>query len=101
MLRRYAIRSGRRKISQRITPRVLRGVSQSRNFAAMGEVADPGDLLNVGQVASELNKPPRTVHHWIKTGRIAATKLGEARTNAYAITRAEVERVKAEIEPAA
>lgn len=61
----------------------------------MRAVAESDDLLSVGQVAELLGKPARTVHHWIATGRIAATKLGEGRTNAYVITRAEVERVKA------
>lgn len=73
---------------------VLRGVAQSRNFAAMGAVAETGDLLSVVQVADELGKPTRTVHYWITTGRIAATKLGPG-TSQYVITREEVERVKA------
>lgn len=53
-----------------------------------------GDLLNVIQVADELGLPPRTVHHRIKTGKIAATKVGDGRTNAYVITRSEVDRLK-------
>lgn len=56
----------------------------------------PLDLLSVTQVAEELGKPPRTVHHMIATGRLTATKIGDGRTSAYVITRAEVERVKAE-----
>ena len=61
----------------------------------MGAVAETGDLLSVGQVAEELNMAPRTVHHWITNGKIAATKLG-AGTAQYVITRAEVERLKGE-----
>lgn len=61
----------------------------------MPNLAASGDLLSVGQVAEELGKPPRTVHYWIKTGKIAATKLGPG-TSQYVITRAEVERVQAE-----
>lgn len=56
----------------------------------------PLDLLSVTQAAEALGKPPRTVHHMISSGRLAATKVGEGRTSAYVITRAEVERVKAE-----
>jgi excisionase family DNA binding protein len=62
----------------------------------MSQVAASDDLLSVGQVSEELGKPSRTVHHWIQTGRIAAVKVGSGRTNAYAITRAEVDRLKAE-----
>lgn len=61
----------------------------------MPNLAASGDLLSVSQVAEELNKPSRTVHYWITTGRIAATKLGPG-TSQYVITRAEVDRLKAD-----
>lgn len=54
------------------------------------------DLLSVTQAAKELSLAPRTLHHQIATGKVAATKVGDGRTSAYVITRAEVERVKAE-----
>jgi hypothetical protein len=61
------------------------------------QVTDPGDLLTVGQVAEELRKPPRTIHHWISIGRLSAAKLDPSKqTSAYVVTRAEVERVRAE-----
>lgn len=60
----------------------------------MQNVEQNGDLLSVTQVAEELGKPARTVHYWITTGKIAATKLGPG-TSQYVITRSEVERVKA------
>lgn len=55
------------------------------------------DLLSVAQAAEELGRPNRTVHSWIATGKLHATKIGDGRTNAYVITRAELERVKAEL----
>lgn len=54
------------------------------------------DLLTVVQTAEELNLSVRAVQHRIKTGTLAATKLGDGRTSAYVITRDEVERVKAQ-----
>lgn len=51
------------------------------------------DFLSVVQTASELCITPRAVRHRIKTGTLAATKLGPG-TASYVITRAEVERVK-------
>lgn len=59
------------------------------------------DLLSVVQAASELGMPPRTLHYQIGTGKIAATKVGDGLTSSYVITRAEVERVKAERSEAA
>lgn len=53
------------------------------------------DLLSVAQAAAELGWPPRTLHYKITTGKVAAEKMGTGRTNAYVITRAEVDRLKA------
>ncbi len=55
----------------------------------------PADYLTVTQTARELNLHRRAVIHRIAAGTLAATKVGEARTNAYIIERAEVERIKA------
>ena len=52
-------------------------------------------VLSVEQTATALNITPRAVRHRIKAGTLAATKLGPG-TAAYVITRAEVERAKAE-----
>lgn len=54
------------------------------------------DLLTVAQAAAELNLSPRAVQHRIGRGAIAAMKIGEGRTSAYVITRAEIDRVKAQ-----
>lgn len=54
------------------------------------------ELLNVAQAARELCITTRAVQHRIAAGRIAAEKLGEGKTSAYFMTRAELERVKAE-----
>lgn len=61
----------------------------------MSELTASPDLLSVAQVAAELRLTERAVRHRIKAGTLAATKLG-AGTSQYVITRAEVERVKAE-----
>lgn len=53
------------------------------------------EILTVAQVAAELNIGRRAVIHRINAGTLAAEKLGDGPTNAYVITRAEVERVKA------
>lgn len=54
------------------------------------------DLLSVQQAAEELGIPPRTLQYQIKTGKVFAEKVGDRKTNAYVITRVEVERVKVE-----
>lgn len=53
------------------------------------------EFLSVTQVAAELCITDRAVRHRIMAGTLAATKLGPG-TASYVITRAEVERVKAE-----
>jgi len=50
----------------------------------------------VTQAAAELNMAPRTLHHQIATGKVHATKVGDGRTSAYVITRAEIERAKSD-----
>lgn len=59
------------------------------------------ELLNVKQVAQRLSLSPRAVQHRIKIGQIAATKIGDGRTNSYVITGAEVARVLADAQPEA
>ena len=54
------------------------------------------DYLTVTQAARELNLHRRAIIHRIAAGTLAATKVGEARTNAYIIERAEIERAKGE-----
>ena len=54
------------------------------------------DPLSVEQAAAELRITPRAVRHRIKSGKLAAVKVGGGKTSAYVIDRAEVERVKAE-----
>ncbi len=54
------------------------------------------DLLTVRQAAHALGLSPRSVLHRITTGTIGATKIGDGRTSAYIIERAEVERAKGE-----
>ena len=53
---------------------------------------DPAeDYLTVAQFAAKVERPVSTVHNWIATGRIAATKIGDGRTSAYVIPRIEVD----------
>ena len=59
-------------------------------------MTSPSDLLTVAQAAKELNLSRRAVAHRITTGTLLAVKIGDGRTSAYVITRAEVERAKAE-----
>lgn len=54
------------------------------------------ELITVAAAAEELHLSPRTILHRIKAGTLAATKLGAGKTSAYVLTRAEVERAKAE-----
>lgn len=63
------------------------------NFLPM---TNPPDYLNVAQAAAELHITERAVRHRIKAGTLPANKLGNGRTSAYVITRAEVERAKSE-----
>jgi excisionase family DNA binding protein len=59
------------------------------------------DLMTVAQAAEALNLSVRAIQHRITAGSIAAEKLGAGKTSAYVITRAEVDRVKAESRAAA
>ena len=59
-------------------------------------MTNPEDLLTVAQAAEELNLSRRAVAHRITTGTLLAVKIGDGRTSAYVLTRAEVERAKAE-----
>lgn len=61
----------------------------------MSDLGTLADLLSVQQVAAALHITPRAVRHHIKAGTLNAIKLG-AGTSAYVITRAEVDRIKAE-----
>ena len=54
------------------------------------------ELLNVLQAAEELGIPPRTLQYRIQTGKVAAEKVGDGKTNSYVITREEVDRLLAE-----
>lgn len=63
-------------------------------MAKFHAMTKPSDLLTVAQAAEELNLSRRAVAHRIKVGTLAAEKIGEGRTCAYVITRAEVERAK-------
>lgn len=63
----------------------------------MRDLAGTPDLLSVNQAAAELNMRPRTLHQWITTGKVAATKIDpDKATSAYVITRATVDSLKAE-----
>ena len=59
------------------------------------------DLLTVRQAAHALGLSPRSVLHRITTGTLAATKIGDGRTSAYIIERAEIERACATSSPSA
>lgn len=65
------------------------------NISTTADSGTGADFLSVVQTAQELHITPRAVRHRINVGTLAATKLGPG-TSSYVITRAEVERVKAE-----
>ena len=66
----------------------------------MRNPADLPEFVSVAQAAEFLYMSPRTLHHWCKTGKAKATKLGEGRTHSYVITRDEVERLAVEADKA-
>lgn len=53
------------------------------------------NFVNVRDAAAELGISPRAVLHRITRGELRATKVGDGRTSAYIIERAEIERAKA------
>jgi peptidyl-tRNA hydrolase len=53
------------------------------------------ELLSVAAAAKELELTDRAIRHRIKAGTLVAVKLGPG-TSSYVITRAEVDRAKAE-----
>lgn len=59
------------------------------------EVDEQPSFLSVKQAGEELNISARAVLHRIHAGTLAAQKLGPG-TAGYVITRAEIERVRAE-----
>jgi hypothetical protein len=58
--------------------------------------ADTDTPLSVTQAAAILGITPRAVRHRIKTGTLAAAKLGDGATSAYWISRDEIDRVLTE-----
>lgn len=54
-------------------------------------------ITGVTEAARELQIDRRTLIRWIAAGDVKAEKVGSGRTNAYAITRDELDRVKAEV----
>lgn len=71
------------------------GLTPKLGLTKFPAMTNPSDLLTVAQAAEELNLSRRAVAHRITTGTLAATKLGDGKTSAYVITRAEIERVRA------
>ena len=59
-----------------------------------GMTNTPPAVVSVAAAAAEWHVTRRTALRWIAAGEVAATKVGDGRTNAYVLTRAEVERVK-------
>lgn len=52
------------------------------------------ELLTTAQAATELGVSRRTILARIQAGTLEATKVGDGRTSAFLLTRAEVERAK-------
>ena len=57
----------------------------------------PSQIVTVAVAAEEWGIDRRTALRWIATGKVAAEKIAGGKTNAYVLTREEVDRVKAEV----
>ena len=53
-------------------------------------------IVTVAVAAEEWGIDRRTALRWIAAGKVAAEKIADGKTNAYVLTRAEVQRVKRE-----
>ena len=53
-------------------------------------------IVTVAVAAEEWGIDRRTALRWIAAGEVAAEKIADGKTNAYVLTRTEVERVKRE-----
>ena len=51
-------------------------------------------IVTVAVAAEEWGVDRRTALRWIAAGKVAAEKIADGKTNAYVLTREEVERVK-------
>ena len=58
--------------------------------------AQTPQIVTVAVAAEEWGIDRRTALRWIAAGKVAAEKIADGKTNAYVLTRAEVERVKRE-----
>lgn len=54
-------------------------------------------IVTVAVAAQEWGIDRRTALRWIATGKVTAEKIADGKTNAYVLTREEVDRVKAEV----
>lgn len=54
-------------------------------------------IVTVAVAAEEWHVDRRTALRWIASGKVSAEKIADGKTNAYVITREEVDRVKAEV----
>ena len=54
-------------------------------------------IVTVAVAAEEWGIARRTALRWIATGKVTAEKIADGKTNAYVLTREEVDRVKAEV----
>ena len=59
--------------------------------------AQTPQIVTVAVAAEEWGIDRRTALRWIAAGKVAAEKIADGKTNAYVLTRAEVERVKRDI----
>ena len=57
----------------------------------------PSQIVTVAVAAEEWHVDRRTALRWIASGKVSAEKIAGGKTNAYVLTREEVDRVKAEV----
>ena len=75
-------------------PKLLRPSLAPAKFGHM-EAQTP-QIVTVAVAAEEWGVDRRTALRWIAAGKVTAEKIADGKTNAYVLTRTEVERVKRE-----
>lgn len=55
------------------------------------------ELLGVAEAAKILRRAPRTVHHYVTTGRLSPVHKGPGITGSYVFDRADIEALAAEL----
>lgn len=71
---------------------------EQRKEALMKLTHDRAAYVTISELAREVGVHRNTIHYWIKLGIVEAKRIGIAPKSPLLITRAEAERVKAELQ---